>query len=300
MGAGSETIGSNDIAEAVRILEDIYDVVRVVDPMQNTVVYVSNKADPVSMHRDTCYAFWEKEKFCDNCVSFRAVTERDTFVKFEVVDGLVYMITASPVEFQGACYAVEMFNDITNKGILENIAGKNSKDFTSIVLRFNDALMRDELTQLYNRRYINERLPVEIFRNLAEETPAALVIVDIDQFKKKNDKFGHVAGDMILQQFARLLVDNIPQGLNWAARYGGDEFLVYLHHVDGEQALESVERLRKRIEDTQFAIPDGVIGITCSLGICTLKKPMNMIEWIDHADKKLYAAKAGGGNKAVL
>lgn len=300
MSANIGKINTDNIVEAVRILENIHDVVRVVDPVQNTVIYVANKTDPASVHKETCFTFWHKEKFCNNCVSLRAIKEKDTFVKFEVVKDRIFMITASPVEYQGHIYVVEMLSDITDKGILESIAGKNPKDFASLVLRLNDALVRDELTRLFNRRYINERLPVEIFHSIAASTPASLVIVDLDKFKQVNDNYGHSAGDMVLQQFSRLLTEGVRNYQDWVARYGGDEFLLHLHNTDSKQAVEVAERVRKVVESAKFIIQDRSISITCSIGICELQKGMDVQEWFDQADKKLYAAKAGGGNRVVV
>ena len=280
---------------AVHILENIYDVVRIVDPVQNQVIHLKTNSIPLTYRDESCYGFWKRERFCENCISLRAVIEMDTFVKFEVIDGHIFMITASPVEHQDRCYAIEMLNDITDKSILESIVGNDKKDFTSFVLKFNDALVRDELTQLFNRRYINERLPVEIFQSLATKKSSTLIMVDIDEFKKMNDQHGHIAGDMVLQRFAKLLVRGLRSSDDWVARYGGEEFLFCLH--DADEALDVAEQIRASVENTKFKIPNGTVNITCSLGVYTLSSEMNMQEWIDGADKNLYLAKANGGNK---
>ena len=171
------------------------------------------------------------------------------------------------------------------------------RDFTTFVIKFNDALVRDELTQLFNRRYINERLPVEIFQGLSMKMEKTLIMVDIDEFKKINDQYGHIAGDMILQEFAKLLLNGLPGTDDWVARYGGEEFLIYLHDSDVSKAMKVAEQIRLMIENTQFTIPNGTVNITCSLGVRTASGEMNMQEWIDAADKNLYMAKANGGNK---
>ena len=259
---------------------------------------METKNIPLTYSEESCYGFWARNHFCENCISLRAVTELDTFVKFEVINERIYMITASPVEHQDGHYAIEMLNDITDKSILESIVGRDKKDFTSFVLKFNDALVRDELTQLFNRRYINERLPVEIFHGLTMKKSTTLIMVDIDEFKKINDQHGHIAGDMILQEFAKLLVKDLPRTDDWVARYGGEEFLFCLHDSDASAAMRVAEQIRMLIENTQFAIPNGTVNITCSLGVCTASGEMNMQEWIDAADRKLYLAKANGGNKA--
>ncbi len=293
-------INTENIVDAVKILKNIYDVVRIVDPVQNTILHIKDRKSPAVLREGACYAIWKKNKFCDNCISYRAIKEKDTFVKFEVIDERVYMITASPVEYQDGCYVVEMLTDITGKGVLESMAGESTEDFTNLVLRLNDALVRDELTKIFNRRYINERLPIEIFHSIANANPAALVIIDIDKFKNKNDMYGHIAGDAILEQFAYLLMNGVQEERDWVARYGGEEFLLYLHNRNLEQAVTVAEQIRKAIEYTQFTIPSGFVNITCSLGICILEKEMTMTEWIDCADKKLYEAKATGGNRIVV
>lgn len=89
------------------------------------------------------------------------------------------------------------------------------------------------MTEIFNRWFINERLPVEIINNLVMTTPAALIMIDIDQFKAVNDKYGHIAGDAILQQFAKLLTEAVPSDNDWVARYGGEEFLFYLYNTSG-------------------------------------------------------------------
>lgn len=294
-----EKVNFRSITEGFWVLENIHDVVRIVEPVQNTIMQMTNENDFVSMREGSCYGFWKKGKFCDNCISLRAVTEHDTFVKFEVVEERIYMITASPLDVGDGFHVIEMLDDITGQSIFETIVGKNPKDFTSLVLRMNDALVRDELTKIFNRRYINERLPVEILNTLAGGNPSALIMIDIDRFKMINDNYGHLAGDMILEQFAQLLVKNVQNDRDWVARYGGEEFLFYLNNTDDQQALKVAERVRSIIGNFKFIIPNETIHITCSLGVCNLQKDMDMQMWIDHADKNLYVAKACGGNKVV-
>jgi len=292
----------HNFSEYLKVLKNIYNAVRIVDPVHNVVVCTENVKPLVSINQYSCYDFWEKGKFCDNCISLRALREKDTFVKFEVAGNRLYMITASALGDAENFYVVEMINDITDKSIFEGIVGANKdiKDFTNLVLKFNDVFVRDELTKIFNRRFINERLPVEIINNVVMTTPAVLIMIDIDQFKLVNDNYGHIAGDAILQQFAKLLTEAVPSNKDWVSRYGGEEFLFYLYNTSGSQALEFAEQLRNVVEKFEFTISQGFINITCSLGISLLQKEMNMQAWIDKADKNLYVAKLKGGNKVIL
>ncbi|MDD4722682.1 MAG: hypothetical protein PHR07_08065 [Acidaminococcaceae bacterium] len=99
-------------------LEKIYDVVRIVDPINNKVIYHKKDSVDVTLDEDSCYGFWQKDKFCNNCISLRAFLKQETFVKFEVVSNHIYMITASPVQCPSGSCVVEMLNDITDKSVL--------------------------------------------------------------------------------------------------------------------------------------------------------------------------------------
>ena len=124
-----------------------------------------------------------------------------------------------------------------------------------------------------------------------------MIIADIDDFKKINDNYGHVAGDILLQQFAQILNKGLSSDEDWVARYGGEEFLFFLHDTDSVCAKETAELIRKMIESTKFNLHDRIVNIRCSFGIAQLKDGMIMQDWISSADKKLYQAKASGGNR---
>jgi len=289
-----------NIAEALFVLEKIYDVVRIVDPVRNKVVYAKHEKTAIALDETTCYGFWKKNKFCNNCISIRAFAQQETFVKFETVYDRVYMITASPFQYKDQSYVVEMLSDITNKSILENIFAQEQNNFSEVILKFNDAFVKDELTKLFNRRFINERLPVEIATNDMSAITACLVMIDIDSFKLINDNYGHLAGDEILLQFATLLKDTVKGSRDWVARYGGDEFLIYLHNVDIEQAGKITERIRQVVGDYNFTTQKIDFKLTGSIGVSILNNKMDMEAWINDADKNLYVSKAEGGNKVTF
>ena len=289
-----------NIAETLVVLEKIYDIVRIVDPVRNKVVYAKHEKTALALDETTCYGFWKKDKFCNNCISIRAFAQQETFVKFETVHDRVYMITASPFQYKNQSYVVEMLSDITDKSILENIFAQEQNNFSDVILKFNDAFVKDELTKLFNRRFINERLPVEIATDGMSALAACLVMIDIDSFKLINDNYGHLAGDEILRQFATLLKDTVRGSRDWVARYGGDEFLIYLHNVDIEQAGKITERIRQVVGDYNFTTQKMNFKLTGSIGVSILKNKMDMEAWINDADKNLYVSKAEGGNKVTF
>lgn len=157
----------------------------------------------------------------------------------------------------------------------------------------------DPLTGIYNRGYINERLPQEINRAMRYGHEFSLLMCDIDHFKKVNDTYGHLAGDAVLKDFVRCLTTVIRQQVDWAGRYGGEEFVVVLPETDQAGAMVVAERLRVTIQKCETQIEGRTISITASFGV-TGFSPLNWKERVKpevllkQADLLLYEAKQAG------
>ncbi len=160
----------------------------------------------------------------------------------------------------------------------------------------------DPLTGIYNRGYLNERLPQEIKRSIRYKRSLSLILCDIDHFKLVNDNFGHVAGDAILKGFVGCLTDSIRDQIDWSARYGGEEFLVVLPETGFVGAKHLAERLRAVVSDNCYTVGNNEIRITASFGVSgfspeTLIKNLSVDDILGHVDKYLYQAKNGGRNR---
>lgn len=154
----------------------------------------------------------------------------------------------------------------------------------------------DPLTGLYNRRYFLERVRI----HLMEKGKAHIMLCDIDRFKDVNDQYGHLAGDAVLKEFARIARDVLKHN-HAIARLGGDEFVMALTDLTDEQAYEVGERLRKRVEETSFYYQTTVLSICISIGIAKLSfEDLEKSELIADADRALYQAKAAGKNRVCL
>ncbi|HBD9373644.1 TPA: diguanylate cyclase [Legionella pneumophila] len=161
--------------------------------------------------------------------------------------------------------------------------------------------IRDPLTGLYNRRYLEDFLFKQLHQ--AERTKAsfAILMLDLDHFKKINDTFGHDAGDLVLKEIGQILNSDIRLG-DIAARYGGEEFVLLLYDIDAQAAKMKAENLRSAISNLQVKYGAQPVGqITASIGISIYpddaKSPAELIE---AADKALYQAKYKGRNKVLL
>jgi two-component system cell cycle response regulator len=157
----------------------------------------------------------------------------------------------------------------------------------------------DPLTGLNNRRFLESHLPLVIERTRMDAKPLAVLIADIDHFKKINDGWGHDAGDRVLREFATRLKDSL-RASDLACRFGGEEFVVLMPEADARTAEIIAERLRSMVADTPFDIAGENIAVTVSAGIAVLDSATD--DWetlLKRADRGLYAAKRNGRNQVV-
>ncbi len=162
----------------------------------------------------------------------------------------------------------------------------------------------DPLTGAYNRGYLNERLPQEIKRSTRYRHPLSLILSDIDHFKNVNDRFGHLAGDQVLKEFVKCIIESIRDQIDWEARYGGEELLVVLPETDFKGAMLLANRLREVCSQRIINAQENQITITASFGVTgfTAETPRNKISveaLLQQSDTYLYQAKNQGRNRVV-
>lgn len=160
----------------------------------------------------------------------------------------------------------------------------------------------DELTQLANYRAFHEALQREIERSRRYEHPLSLLMIDIDDFKKCNDTYGHLAGDAALKQIAGLIKQS-TRGFDFIARYGGEEFFAVLPETDEPQALAVAERIRAEIERHIFLDENQreISHLSVTIGISSLPlRATNKRDLIRTADFALYLGKSAGKNRVVV
>ncbi len=153
----------------------------------------------------------------------------------------------------------------------------------------------DQLTQICNRMSIDEALQTQHYRFSRAGEECSIMLIDIDHFKSVNDEHGHLVGDKVLIEFARILSTSTRAG-DSVGRWGGEEFIIILPHTSLEAALVLAEKLRAKIDNNVFSI---VKRKTASFGVSTLKEGMSVEVLTDDADKALYKAKERGRNCVV-
>jgi len=164
------------------------------------------------------------------------------------------------------------------------------------VARSQDQANTDQLTGLPNRRAWDERLVDEMARFRRFDTPLSLAVLDLDNFKQINDRFGHKAGDRALKAIAKLLREWLRE-TDFLARYGGEEFVLLLPGADVEAAMGLVERMRVAVAEAGLHSKGEPVPLTVSGGIASLRQDETAEAAFERADQALYQAKAAGKNR---
>ena len=154
----------------------------------------------------------------------------------------------------------------------------------------------DALTGLPNRGAYDKRFSEEFKRWLRKPEPLCLAVIDIDHFKKINDKYGHSVGDKTLQIVSQTMRKNL-RVTDYLARYGGEEFVCLMLNTDPKDVLVPLEKIRSSVERTPFKVKDDRLNITISIGVTMFRASDNVHTVFDRADKALYEAKDTGRNK---
>ena len=154
----------------------------------------------------------------------------------------------------------------------------------------------DGLTQIHNKRYLFEALEKELIRARRYDRQLSLLIFDIDYFKNINDQYGHLAGDHVLRELARIVQERIRRDEVFA-RYGGEEFVIVLPETPLAGGVALAENLRGRVETHPFSFQGERIPVTISVGCAMLGEEKAAADLIQRADDKLYEAKRGGRNR---
>lgn len=293
-------MASNNINLSIdELLNKISDVTRIVDPLQKKVIeYNNNLAIVEEIH---CFDFWGKNKVCDNCISIRAYNDNTTYVKIEYKKDKTYMITAVPYCFDDRRIVIEIIKDITKSVLFDfsENAALEQVGIHAIIDNMNKLAFSDSLTELYNRRYIMEKLPVDLLNSALLSTNLSIIMADIDYFKKVNDTYGHIAGDLTLKNVSKILLSCIKRENDWIARFGGEEFIICMPGANLEIAKKTAECMRKSIENASIKYEGKDISVTVSFGIYSLKSKgnENADDLLKYADEKLYLAKRNGRNR---
>jgi diguanylate cyclase (GGDEF)-like protein len=174
-----------------------------------------------------------------------------------------------------------------------------NEQLREVAFRMEQLSKIDVLTELYNRRYMIEKLAEEVNRYKRNQKPFSIIIADIDDFKKVNDTYGHDCGDYIIQKTAQTLADSV-RGIDGVGRWGGEEFLILLPETVSGGALVLAERIQKNVQQSVWFYNQVQISIGLTLGIATFDGETDLEVVVKKADRALYDGKSNGKNCTVV
>ena len=258
--------------------ENVFSVVRLLDA-ETILNAAKGKNQNISAEPCRCFDFWETGKRCRNCVSLKALEEKNKKTKLEFRENNVYQVTAHYVEVDGKPKVMELIQYLDEEDIVD-IDG-SERLFTKLN-GFQDELYRDVLTGIYNRRYYEDQLRKQIL-------PAGIAMIDLDDFKLYNDTCGHNAGDLALTTVAGVIRGMIRRTTDILIRYGGDEFLLVMPGVKEEDFTQKLRQIQNEVHSKE--VP-GFSRLQLSVSIGGVLSEEHKIEnAVEMADKLMYRAK---------
>ncbi len=214
---------------------------------------------------------------------------------FASVESAVYAMNEGAFSYIQKPLNVEALKVTIKKALKMQNLSLNNKN---LLARLKELSLKDTLTELYNYRYLRERLFSEFKRAKRYICPLSIIMIDIDYFKSVNDIYGHQYGDLIIKEIAHTLI-KFSRSIDIVTRYGGEEFIILLPDTNKEGAVIFAERLLYRISEHTFDEKSNKIKLKVSMGISSFPEDgaNTETEFLDSADKALRAAKELGGNR---
>lgn len=273
-----------DVKKKLSLIEDIYDDIRIVNPISKKVLNI--KSSKIESFTGKCYDLWKCGEICHNCISMRAYNELDTFVKIECISAKIMFIIATPIHLNGNLYILEVLKDISN----DNSEINHCID--GAINKLNEIIIIDSLTGLYNIRYIEERLPVDVNNSILEKYPLSLINIEVDNFKNLVNEFGNNIKEKIILHICDNIININIEEMTWVGRYNESQIFIELKNVNKNKAIDLSEKILKKLNSKLFNYNNLSINLNYNFGVyCTENEKIDENNFLEEIDKKIFKAK---------
>jgi diguanylate cyclase len=245
------------------------------------------KAESVFLLKNKAFTIWEQRPYVFKFNNYRPITGT---AEFMYQNTTFIPLISSTGEVTHLCLVVyDVTDNATHKKELEKV----NADLALLS-------QVDGLTCLFNRNYWQKCIETEFKRYVRHRQTSTLVMLDIDNFKMVNDKYGHTVGDYVLKHLAQIISEQVRE-TDITGRYGGEEFVIFLSGTSSSDAMIFTERLRKTVESSVFIYNDIEIKYTISIGIAEVLPALESVsQWLENTDKALYESKNNGRNRVTV
>ena len=264
------------IACMMHMLKNVFDVVRLVDVGRTCVLNVDDQGKIVDEDHP-CFAVWNRENRCENCVSYKAFTQKTQLAKIEFMDEDAYQVVSKYVEVEGRACVLELVVKL-RKDMPLSFHGR--EHLVRSLHQYSQELYQDALTGAFNRRYYEEQF-------CGKDSADGVAVLDVDNFKAINDTYGHQAGDAALRTIVQAIVGCIRNS-DILIRYGGDEFLLVFPEIPEPVFNRRLQEITSAVSNA--AVPDyPKMHLSVSVGGVYRMSPLS--DAVYRADALMYKAK---------
>ena len=264
------------IACMMHMLKNVFDVVRLVDVGRTCVLSVDEQGKIVDEDHP-CFAVWNRENRCENCVSYKAFTQKTQLAKIEFMDEDAYQVISKYVEVEGRACVLELVVKL-RKDMPLSFHGR--EHLVRSLHQYSQELYQDALTGAFNRRYYEEQF-------CGKDSADGVAVLDVDNFKAINDTYGHQAGDAALRTIVQAIVGCIRNS-DILIRYGGDEFLLVFPEIPEPVFNRRLQEITSAVSNA--AVPD-YPKMQLSVSVGGVYKMTPLSDAVYRADALMYKAK---------
>ena len=264
------------IACMMHMLKNVFDVVRLVDVGRTCVLNVDDQGKIVDEDHP-CFAVWNRENRCENCVSYKAFTQKTQLAKIEFMDEDAYQVISKYVEVEGRPCVLELVVKL-RKDMPLSFHGR--EHLVRSLHQYSQELYQDALTGAFNRRYYEEQF-------CGKDSADGVAVLDVDNFKAINDTYGHQAGDAALRTIVQAIVGCIRNS-DILIRYGGDEFLLVFPEIPEPVFNRRLQEITSAVSNA--AVPD-YPKMQLSVSVGGVYKMTPLSDAVYRADALMYKAK---------
>lgn len=246
-------------------LNKLFSVARLIDVTNNYVCKIVD-GNVIPTNRK-CFCVWDRNEPCMNCITHRAFVEQKQMTKLQYLKNTVELVLVVPVEYNDSKYVIELIKDISDSIVINDEYHPDNADIYDIVNELNKVAVMDPFTNLFNKKYIEKQIHEDIDEVNSNYKAYILALFDIDNFKWVNDTYGHTSGDLVIQNVVKVIHKHTDKLNCWAARYGGDEFLLAFKGETMENVMKCCEDIKNEVRSKEYKVGDASFISSMSTGI---------------------------------